>query len=157
MQFEQREKGLRARDQSMYTLRLKYTYWSEDLLHIFRWLFALRSWFFCNSSYIFQTNNLLKENNVVNEESAIVHDNLLSGWTCNTTNSRGRLSHIERTYYIIFISRLLILFPMLCYQFVSRLLIFSSRPQKRFLRCLRRRSVAGFRTTTVCVAILVKV
>ncbi|XP_025405414.1 tyrosine-protein phosphatase non-receptor type 9 isoform X2 [Sipha flava] len=31
--------------------------------------------------------NLLKENNVI-EESAIVQDNLLSGWTCNTTNSK---------------------------------------------------------------------
>jgi len=53
----------------------------------------------------FQANNLLKENNVVNEESAVVHDNLLSGWTCNTTNSRGRFSNIESTYSIIFMSR----------------------------------------------------
>lgn len=35
-----------------------------------------------------KVNNLLNENNVI-EESAIVQDNLVSGWTCNTTNSRG--------------------------------------------------------------------
>ncbi|XP_022178040.1 tyrosine-protein phosphatase non-receptor type 9 isoform X2 [Myzus persicae] len=39
-----------------------------------------------------KTNNLLKENNVVNEESAVVNDNLLSGWTCNTINSREEIS-----------------------------------------------------------------
>lgn len=39
---------------------------------------------------IIKVINLLKENNVI-EESAIVQDNLLSGWTCNTTNSRGKL------------------------------------------------------------------
>lgn len=40
--------------------------------------------------FVFKTNNLLKENNV-NEKSAIVQDNLVSGWTCNTANSRGKL------------------------------------------------------------------
>lgn len=38
----------------------------------------------------FKVNNLLKENNV-NDESAIVQDNLVSGWTCNTENLRGKL------------------------------------------------------------------
>lgn len=40
--------------------------------------------------FTFKVNNLLRENNI-NEESAIVQDNVVSGWTCNTTNSRGNL------------------------------------------------------------------
>lgn len=40
--------------------------------------------------FIFKVNSLLKENNV-NGESAIVQDNILSVWTCNTTNSRGNI------------------------------------------------------------------
>lgn len=43
---------------------------------------------------IFKVNNLLKENNI-NGESAIVQDNLLSGWTCNTTNSKGTIQFIQ--------------------------------------------------------------
>lgn len=46
--------------------------------------------FFIICCFIFKVNNLLKENNV-NEKSAIVQDNLVSGWTCNSANLRGEL------------------------------------------------------------------
>lgn len=79
---------------------LKYSHSSDTtclsmtIFHMYNLLF------FINHYTFFQTNNLLKENNVVNEESAVVHDNLLSGWTCNTTNSKGRCNNIvQHTFF----------------------------------------------------------
>lgn len=84
-------------------IHLIYLFVNDYRVHMYNLLF------FINYYTFFQTNNLLKENNVVNEESAVVHDNLLSGWTCNTTNSKGRCNNIKK----------LTLFLLFCYIFVS--------------------------------------
>jgi len=87
--------------ESKVCIYLKYSHSSDILVcHLSMTIFHVYNLlFFINHYTFFQTNNLLKENNVVNEESAVVHDNLLSGWTCNTTNSKGRCNNIEKLVY----------------------------------------------------------